>query len=479
MTPSRLALLVAVALLVACPPAEEPEPPAQTGLTRLHAEGTDLVNEHGEVVLLRGVNLGAWAFHETWISGVGYDEWSRLRALGHEAGLGAQVDDALIAVGPGDGADWRGAFAAALEPLAGADATDALLAEAALYPSVRDDSDLPLRLLLEQRFEPEGRDALLDAFMGAWIGEADVAWLADAGFNAVRVPLGYRGLITNSDAALLVDLEWNELAFARIETLLDWCAEHEVYAVVDLQESPGGHNDYSGEGTLYEDPAMQDLTEQVWLELVSRFGDRDEVAAWSLLAEPMSAPSAEARDAMYDRLIDAIRATGDDHLAVVHDGFDGMWDLPDPGAMGWEQVVYSTHLFEWGAEDLGDYEAFYDLWDTVFSNAQDGQGVPYFIGSFSTMRDEPWAYEAAAGMRELFEEQGWSWSLWTHKRIDDPDAVELFGESTGWGLRGRLQGDFARPDPHRHSYEELMALMQGYAELDVAPNEELLGALMP
>ena len=471
----RWLVVLLLPLLIACPTTEE-EPPIE-GPTRLRAEGADLVDADGDVVLLRGVNLGAWHFHETWISGFGFDEWARFRQLGAEAGIGTEVDAALVSVGPGDGEAWRAAFAAALEPAVGIDATEALLAEAALYPSVRDDSDLPLRLLLEERFGAGGRDAILDAFMGAWVVDADIAWLAEQGFNVVRVPLGYRGLITNSDAATLTDLQWNEAAFTRIGALLDSCKAHGMWAVIDLQESPGGLNDYSGVGTLYADPLMQDLTEEVWLELVSRFGDRDEVAAWSLLAEPMSAPSSEARDAMYDRLLTSIRATGDDHLAVIHDGFDGMWDLPDPATAGWEDVIYSTHLFEWGAEDLADYEAFYALWETVFANAQAEQGVPWFIGSFSTMRDEPWAYEAAAGMVDLFAEQGWSWSLWTYKRIDDPDALELFGESTAWGLRGRLQGEFTRPDPHRHSQEELVGLMEAYAQLEVAPNTELLEAL--
>ena len=50
---------------------------------------------------------------------------------------------------------------------------------------------------------------------------------------------------------------------------------------------------------------MQDLAVQLWLEIARRFGDRNEVAAYSLLAEPFGAPSAEARDAMYDRLVKA------------------------------------------------------------------------------------------------------------------------------------------------------------------------------
>jgi aryl-phospho-beta-D-glucosidase BglC (GH1 family) len=473
-------LLVALLAATACPPADTapPDEPAPAALPRLHAEGRLLVDAEGAPVQLRGVNLGAWHFHESWISGVDYAVWGRARQLGIEAGLQDEVDAALIAVGAGDDADWlAGPFRDALAAEAGGEAADALVADAALYPSLRDDSDLPMRLQLEGRFGTDGRDALLDAFARAWITDADLAWLASQGFNLVRVPLGYRALLENSDAEPLQELRWNERSWDRIQWLLDACEAHGIYAVVDLQESPGGHNDYSGEAHLYDDPAMQELTLELWGELVDRFGDEPAVAAWSLLAEPFSAPSSEARDAMYDRLHDQIRAAGDDHLLVIHDGFQGMWDLPDPADMGWTGVVYSTHLFEWGADSREDYDALTEVWRTLLGGAQEGQGVPYFIGSWSVMEDADWAYESAGAMVSLFEELRWPWSLWTMKRLDDPWEVELFGAQTSWGLLGRQESAFDRPDLYRDPYEELERKFAAYEDLELAPNDALLEAI--
>lgn len=455
----------------------------QEGLSRLRAEGTALVNAEDEAVVLRGVALGGWNFLETWIPLMAYPEHGRALLLADERGLGGEMRAALSAVGPGEGEAWRAALRLALLAEGAEEAgVDGLLLALAGFARTWDDSDRVLREVLETRFGVAERDRLLDIYQGAWFTEADVAWLAAQGFTVLRIPLGYRGLTSNAELAPLTALSFNEAALARLEDLLDWCEAHGVYAVIDLQESPGGHNDYADTGTggtLYADPAMQALTVQLWEELSDRLVDRDIVAAYSLLAEPMSAPSVEARDAMYDQLVQAIRARGDDHLLVIHDGFRGMGTLPSPAEMGWEGVVYSTHLFEWGADSPEDYAGYLSLWESGFTATQALHQVPYYVGSFATFRDEDWAYAAAGDMRRLFEAEGWSWTLWTYKRIDDPIDAALFGEETGWGLRGRLDADavFQRPDPQQDTLEALAAAYAAYGDLEVAPNPALLEAL--
>lgn len=465
-----------LALLVACRPPEEAAAPASV---RLRAEGTRIVDGAGATVELRGVALGGWLFHENWITDVDYPAHGRLHVLGAERGIGDEVDAALRAVGPNEkgDAEWLDALSAALAPTVGADATDALLADFAQYPPIVDDSDLPLRTVLEQRFGVDGRDALLDAFQGAWLQQGDIDWIAAQGFNVVRVPMGWRDLTSQSDLEAPTSLVWNEAAFARLDALLGWCDDAGIYAVLDIQEAPGGQNEYAAPSTLYTDPAMQALTVELWSELSRRYRDNDRVAAYSLLAEPMSAPSAEARDEEYDQLVRAIRANGDDHLLVIHDGFRGMQTMPDPAAYGWENVVYSTHLFEWSAASLEDYESFVAMYEALFTNTQADQGVPYYIGSFATFQDEDWAYQGATALVDLFERSGWAWTLWTYKRIDDPIDTELYGTQTAWGVRGRLATPFERPDLYRDDEATLQAKMAGYADVIVDENSALSEAL--
>ena len=474
-----------IASAVACSPAEPPGGVLNDAL--LQADGTRIVDGDGNEVVMRGVALGGWNFHENWITAVDYPAYARLHVIGVEAGYGADVDAMIIEAGPdedGD-ADWTAAVRAGLEARLGTDATDGLMATLAEYPSIVDDSDLALRRVLESRFGVAGRDELLDTFQGGWITDADLAWIAEQGFNTVRVPMGYRGLTSMSDegdpteSVWPTELVWNELAFARIDHLLDVCADVGLWAVLDIQEAPGGQNEYAAPSTLYTDPAMQALTVELWTELSRRYKDHTSVAAYSLLAEPMSAPDDDARDAMYDQLVAAIRANDDDHLLVIHDGFRGVYTLPDPEAYGWTNVVYSTHLFEWDASSTADYEAAIEYYGTMFEASQATQQVPYYVGSFATFRDEPWAYESAGMMKDAFEANSWSWTLWTYKRIDDPVAVALWGTETGWGLRGRLVGELDRPDLYRDDQATLARKFAAYGSLEIAPNEDLLIAVAP
>lgn len=292
--------------------------PAVTPPPRLHADGTRLVDATGAEVRLMGANLGGWIFHESWITQATFTTRARLYEVAARRGHAEAGRAALLAAGRDEGVPgWFDAVQASLTASVGAEAAAAVVDEAKSYPGLQDDSDLLLRRELARRFGDAGRDELCDAFQRAWLTEADVAWLAGQGLNVVRVPMSWRDLTTDPDDDQPTKLTWNELAFARVDDLLDWCERHGVYAVLDLQESPGDHNGYSGQAKLYEQPAMQALTVQLWEELSRRYQARDVVAAYSLLAEPMGAPSAGARDAMYDRLVKSIRARGEDRKSVV------------------------------------------------------------------------------------------------------------------------------------------------------------------
>lgn len=459
-------------------------------LRRLHADGTRIVDIEGKEVRLRGVNLGGWLFHETWITLVGNTSHGTLYEASDLMGIRDEVVEVMREVGPsdnddvafnrvcpGNGAKWVEKLKPYLVARIGPEKADALLEVLEEYPPLCDDADLKLRRVLSKRFGDDSRDILMDTFQRAWVTESDIAWIAAQGFNVVRVPIGYRSLVRGPDLDKPIALEWNNLAFERLLELLSWCRKYGIYAVVDIQEAPGGQNAYAGKSGLFDDPKMQDLTVQLWEYLSDMLRDHDEVAAYSLLAEPYGAPNTDARDAMYDRLIKAIRQRGDDHLCVIHDGFFGMQTLPPPAKYGWTNVVYSTHFFEWQADLDGYHLLFEGFYETILTEAQEKQGVPYYIGSFSTVYDRDWAYEAAKLVVSWMERHGYSWSVWTYKRIDDPITKEVFGWSTAWGLKGRLVSEFVRPNPYVDDEATLKKKFEAYSSLRIDPNEALLSAL--
>jgi hypothetical protein len=437
------------------------------------------VDEDGTVVRLMGVNLGAWLYVETWITLMDYDLKGRAWQVVADAGHEQLATDAYLAADASQG-DWLEAFAAKLADTLGQETADALVGQIqALQPYASDDSDKPLFDLLEQRFGVEGRDALLSDFLDAWVTEQDIAWIAQQGFNVVRVPMGFRMLIAGSHLDAIDAVSPNPVAFDAIARLLDWCRKYRVWAVLDLQESPGGHNGYSGEPTLYVDPAMQQLTVDLWLEISRTFRQHDAVAALSLLAEPMGAPGPAERDAVYDMLVTALRADGDDRLLVIHDGFFGMATLPDPKDMGWDQVVYSTHLFEWKALSLAAWELLVKgVYPELVAKPQEAHDVPYYIGSFSTRVDAPWSYDATSMLVSWLRDEGWSWSVWTLKRIDDPVDFVVAGSTSAYGVWTWSGPKLDRPDLHLDDFDTLSDKFSGYASFPFAPNTKLVDALV-
>lgn len=451
-----------------------------TPMPRLFASGTDIVDSEGNVVVLKGVNLGGWLFNETWITQIDYALLSRVHVLALDEPFGPTVDE-IISTESGEwqGEDFIYRLQESLESRIGTDEAGRFISRVLDYmPVVYDDSDLPLRMKLAGRFGDDARDELLDLFQGGWIKESDIEWIADNGFNVVRVPVSYRNLVVGPDVEKPTVLVWNERTFARLEKLFSWCERYRVYAVLDIQEAPGGQNDYNGICHLYEDPEMQDLTVEMWLELARRFGGFSSLAAYSLLAEPMGAPDPETRDAVYDRIVRAIRESGDDHILIIHDGFFGMHTMPDPATMGWDNVVYSTHIFEFSAKSLADYDFLVNyLHDPMFFEAQQQQQVPYYIGSFSARHDVDWAYDAATMLLDWYNRRNWSWSVWTYKRIDCPIARDLLGKTSQYGVRTFIEGEFDRPDVFIDDLQTLREKMAAYGDLELGPNPRLLSIL--
>lgn len=464
------------------------------GISRLSVDGMNIVDEQGDTVVLRGVNLGGLFYHESWLTLVDYSLQARAFQVAVELDMLDSVRPVLVEIGPqivagmvgvsdGSGGDmdaetWLAQLESGLNQVLESQAVSEFMTALGSYtPILYDDSDLPVLKKLEERFGPEGRDELMDAFQAAWITKEDIRYIAGQGFNLVRIPTGFRTLTTGSHLEQPTSLSWNEAAFARLDSLLDWCREYGVYAIVDIQECPGGQNDYSGPSLLYSTPLYQELTVALWRELSSRLFDRNVVAAYSLLAEPMNAPSRKARDDMYDLLVKAVRESGDDHILVIHDGFKGMDGMADPADYGWTNVVYSTHVFEWSARDFDHFKSTIDLYDLFFRMAQESRNVPFFIGSFSGIHDDPWAYQSVSYILEWFEKYGWSWSLWTYKAIQDPIAADLWDDRSSWGVFSRLTGSFSRPDLYNDDFSEIARKFNSYAGLDLEVNQVLLDLL--
>ncbi|MGH8868329.1 MAG: glycoside hydrolase family 5 protein [Actinomycetes bacterium] len=69
--------------------------------------------------------------------------------------------------------------------------------------------------------------------------DEDAAFLASLGLNCVRVPMNYRHF--EDDMAPFV---LKEEGFARLDRVVDTCARHGLYTILDLHALPGFQNQH-------------------------------------------------------------------------------------------------------------------------------------------------------------------------------------------------------------------------------------------
>lgn len=260
-----------------------------------------IVNEKGEEIVLKGVNLGNWLLWETWMGFV-----------------------------PEYTSDW------------------------AYYDT--------LEVFLD-RFGEEKTDEIIKTFEDNFITEEDIVQIEKLGFNCVRVPFWYRNFMTE-DLEWLAENHNDNRGFQKLDWLISTCENYGIYVILDLHGAPGGQSKNhctgkAGRNELYEKEEMMNATVELWCAIAQRYKNNKTVAAYDLLNEPQNNSgyegdytwAAESEEAVsrtnkaYDTLYKAIREIDENHII----SFEGVWSttvLPDPNEMGYENMLYQLHLYD-------------------------------------------------------------------------------------------------------------------------------------
>lgn len=291
----------------------------------LVSDGSKLMNRCGEEIVLSGVNLGGWLLQEYWMCPV---------------------------IGSDDVEQW---------------------------------TNLETLNVLESRFGVEKTRALIKTYEDNWITENDIKIISDMGCNVIRIPFWYRNFMTSPDGTWISENPEDNPGFQRLDWIIDAAGRYGVYVILDMHGCPGGQSTDHCSGSsrqceLFENPMYQDAMEKLWLAIANRYKNNPVVAAYDIMNEAQSFNTSvenDPRNLLYDRMIKAIRATGDKHIIAV----EAIWNLsvlPEPDLWNWENVIYELHLYG------GDYSNA----DNYFKSLKDYSAlhnVPIYIGEYSDM----------------------------------------------------------------------------------------------
>ncbi|WP_187632215.1 cellulase family glycosylhydrolase [Hymenobacter lutimineralis] len=300
-----------------------------------------------------------------------------------------------------------------------------------------------------------------------FVTKADIDFLADQGFNCVRVPFHYDLFLTSTQRRLrykaLQDpaqltayadslAAWNDRGqlftaqnldgFRHLDEVIRWCQARNLYVVLDLHAAPGGQgvdrniNDNlvpldlwkrrDAKGRL----VYQDATVQLWKQLAARYRQNASIAFYDLINEPhgltpqngLSADNQELR-ALYVRLLEAVRSQNDQHLLMLEgNGYGNEYTnltpdkLPEPLRTN---LVYNAHRY-WCSNEPTSSDPNPNQINTFQNLAafRDKWQVPVWVGETGENANE-WFAAAVTELNNL----GIGWCHWNIKRVDATTGI--------------------------------------------------------
>jgi len=282
---------------------------------------------------------------------------------------------------------------------------------------------------LWKRFGYKKSQELRAVFQDNYITELDFERLSALGLNHLRLPVWFE--LLESDFA--EGAHFKSEGWMRLHQALLWARKHKLYVILDLHGAPGGqsaswHQGLADGGHLFENEACLKKTVRLWQALAHYFKDDPHLAAYDLLNEPMSSPDPEAYRKVHDEIYRAIRSEDTRHVVMLEDGYRPASELVSPAEMGWENAMFSIHLYP-GGTSAADYLERIDraLLDSPATEAR--FQMPLYLGEFNAADGTEslgWAAEGMDLVLERLNERGVHWAIWTWKYHTDQSLWGLY-----------------------------------------------------
>ena len=310
----------------------------------------------------------------------------------------------------------------------------------------------------------ENTAAFYQAYYENYITEADVAFIAANGFNALRVPFHYKFFSPAPG-------EYVQDGFNLIDQLLEWCSAYGVYLILDMHCAPGAQNtnDFSdSDGNvagLWIQQSYRNWASAVWWYIADYYVDEEWIAGYDLLNEPVLSGgfiSSQLRQ-FYIQMTNTIRDVDTNHIIFIEGNWYGndFTNLTPPFD---NNMAYSFHHYVGPSQQTS--------WIGQYTSMSQTYNIPLWVGEFGENSNH-WAHKKV----RLFENNDVSWSLWNYKhngsitsamRVEVPQGFEAIVNY--WNGSGQAP-----------SYEQamtgLMDLADAYLFENCVANKGLVAAL--
>jgi endoglucanase len=315
----------------------------------------------------------------------------------------------------------------------------------------KDRVDRPRRIeqLLIELAGKEYTEKFWKDFQENYITEKDIIAISDAGFNSLRIAVNSRVLIEDGISNELV-----ENGFKLIDRCLDWCEKHSIYAIIDLHGAPGGQTGANIDDCIDDMPRL--FMDQfsynkciiLWKAIAQRYKDREIIAAYDLLNEPLQPLHFAYKEKLmdfYTDVIKEIRYIDKRHMLSI-EGAKWATDTEIFERHYDDNMIIHFHRY-WCPPDENAYEEFLALSEKLNAPLWLGESGENSIQWYGTM------FPLAIKLNV-------SWNFWPWKRMctDNPTICEITSPK-GWDkILNYIDGG------NHPGYEECQTILNEYIE---------------
>lgn len=282
-------------------------------------------------------------------------------------------------------------------------------------------------------------------FYTAWLDNhfrrIDVDSMAHWGFNCVRPALHYKLFtLPIEDEPVQGVNTWLDGGFARLDSLMAWCAANRMYVMLDMHAAPGGQgkdaniSDYDpSKSSLWESEANKSKYVALWRKIAERYASNKWIAGYDLLNETNwtfpEGNNSQLR-ALYGRVTSAIREVDPNHMIVI----EGNWFANDYSGLtpAWDtNMAYSFHKY-WTNNDAGVIKWVLDL--------RNNTNCPIWLGE-SGENSNRWFTDCIA----LMEKNNIGWSFWPVKKPGINNILKVTTNTDYTNLINYWNGNASKP----------------------------------
>ena len=327
----------------------------------------------------------------------------------------------------------------------------------------------------------------MQTFYAAWltnyIRDADVAALATAGFNSIRLPMHYNLF------ALPIDQEpvpgqntWLTNGFKLVDDLLTSCEAHHVYLILDMHGCPGGEghdqpiSDYNPPApSLWENSTNRTKLVALWQQLATRYATNTWIGGYDLINEPnwtfennanLNGCNDQTNAPLRQLLMDitaAIRQVDTNHIIILegncwagnYSGILPPWD---------DNLVISFHKY-WDQATAASLQSWVDM--------RNQWNMPLWLGE-SGENSNDWFRDVVR-----YAEQaniGWAW--WPWKKIGTIAGPVMIQKPSGYqAILNYWNNTGPRPSTN-DAIAGLLALTQAARYENCVVHRDVIDALM-